>query len=135
MVYSMLDYFEGYIHPLFSEVRCKSHDSVLNRSEPLFDKTLEIEAQIDLNQEEGKDDEQAPLTWKQTRRRGENALEKVVVEGEISCVDKVAQVSEALNVAIRKHDDKGKRKLVEPSSVKVAQKYTTRGSQQKLWGA
>ncbi|KAH0705871.1 hypothetical protein KY289_010947 [Solanum tuberosum] len=69
MVYSNLDYFEGYIHPHFSEVGCKSHDPVLNRSEPLFDKTPEIEAQIDLNQEEGEEDEQANLTWKQTRRR------------------------------------------------------------------
>ncbi|KAH0705991.1 hypothetical protein KY289_011067 [Solanum tuberosum] len=99
-----LDYFEGYIHPPFSKVECKSHDPVLNMSEPFFDKTTEIEAQIDLNQEEGEEDEQTLLTWKQTGRRGE----KMVVKGEISGVDKVAQVSEVPSVATRKHDDKGK---------------------------
>ncbi|KAH0705996.1 hypothetical protein KY289_011072 [Solanum tuberosum] len=119
---------------LLSLKLCKSHDPILNMSKPFLDKTTEIEAQIDLNQEEDEEDEQAPLTWKQTGRRRENAPKKVVDKGGISGVDKVAQVSEVPSVATRKHDDKGKGKLVEPSSIKVARKYITRGSQQKLLG-
>ncbi|KAG5585034.1 hypothetical protein H5410_045468 [Solanum commersonii] len=61
-VVQSLTTLKGVIHPPFSEVECKSPDPVLNKSEPLFEKTPKIESQIDLVQEEVEEDEEAPLT-------------------------------------------------------------------------
>ncbi|KAK4721753.1 hypothetical protein R3W88_011986 [Solanum pinnatisectum] len=117
------------IHSPLSEVEWKSPDPVPNMSTPLFDKTPKFEIQIDFAQDDVDEDEEDHLSWKRTRRRGENAPEDVTGDKENQGADKEALISEVPSEVARRRSEKGKGKLVESSTNKLFQSYATSGSQ------